>query len=169
MRYCTGKRGSITDIPFIIVGIFTVGIIALFVTLVVSSINTRIQATDIFPSEAKTASTKMSNDFPAVMDGSILFLFFGLTIVSLILASMVIVHPVFFVFYLFELIVYIYVGAVISNTYQKVIENAIMTEVASKYTIATYFFHYFPFIIGVLGFVLAIVMYKVRSNVVQQQ
>lgn len=158
------KKGSITDIPFLIGGIFAVALVALLVSLVVIEFDDKVQDNTIFNTKAKTASTKMSDDLPNVMDGGIVFLFFSLSLISLVLASLVPIHPVFLIFYIFEWVILIWFGAGISNTYQKIIELNLMAEVASKYTFTTHFFHYFPYIIGIFGAILAIVMYKVRGT-----
>lgn len=161
------KKGSITDLPFIIGGVFSVALVALLVSLLVININTEVQGNDEFPTNAKSASTKMSDDFPNVMDGGIVFIFFGMVIISLVLASLVPIHPVFIVFYLLEYIVLIWLGAGIANAYQAVIELDVMSAVADKYVLTTFFFRYFPFVVGVFGAILAIVMYKVKSSFIE--
>lgn len=158
------KKGSISDLPFIIAGIFSVVMTALVVTLLLNNLNTKIQNTDIFDASAKSASDKMTNDFPEVMDGGILLIFFGMVIVSLVLASLVPVHPVFLIFFLLEWFLLIYVGAAIANTYQTIIESEVFAVEAGQYVITTFFFHYFPYIIGVVGAILAIVIYKTRQK-----
>lgn len=158
------KKGSITDMSFIIAGVFSVAIVALLVTYVVNNLNTQVQANTIFPADAKSASTDMADNFPKVMDGGIVFIFFGLCFISIVLASMIPVHPAFFIFYLLEYILLIWLGAGISNTYQMFIEHNIFVIESGQYLFATHFFQYFPFIIGVMGAVLAVVMYKVKNH-----
>lgn len=161
------KKGSITDMPFIIGGIFSVALVALLVTLLVINLDVKIQVNDYFPTNAKTASTNMADDFPNVMDGGIIFIFFGLVIISLVLASLVPIHPIFIVFYLLEYILLIWLGGGIANAYQAVIELDIMSAVADRYTLTTFFFRYFPFIVGIFGALLAIIMYKVKGAFVE--
>lgn len=160
------KKGSITDLPFIISGIFSLALIVLFVTLIVNNINTQVQDNDIFDDNAKSASTKMSSDYPGVMDGMTVLTFFLFVIVSLVLAALIPVHPVYLLFYLIEYLVLIWLGAGIANAYQAVIENPIFAVEAEQFILTTHFFRYFPFIIGVVGAVLAIVVYKVRKRLV---
>lgn len=163
-----GKKGSISDIPFLIAGIFSVAVTALIVTLLLNNFNAEFQENDIFNADAKAASAKMASDFPAVMDGGILFLFFCMVIVSLVLASLVPVHPVFLIFFFLEWILLIYIGGAISNTYQMFIENPIFAVEAGQYTITTFFFRYFPYVIGIVGAVLAIVLYKTKETFLGQ-
>lgn len=158
------KRGSITDIPYIIAGMFALGFIVLMVTYVVDQIDDQVQTDDLFPTEAKEASTKMKNDFPEVMDSGTVLVFFGMCIASLLLASLVPVHPIFLVFYLIELLVLIWVGGGIANAYKMIIDVSILADVIPRYPISIHFFRYFPFVIGVFGIVLAIIMYKVKER-----
>lgn len=166
MRRRKQKKGSITDLPFIIAGMFSVAVFAFFVTVVLNDFNEQVQLNDIFPDEAKAASEKMSNDFPEVMDSGIVFLFFGMAAVSLILAALIAVHPIFFPFYLLEYIFLIWISAAISNTYQAFVEHPLFAQEASQFGFTIFFFHYFPFAIGMLGAVIAIVMYKVKQNII---
>ena len=158
------KKGSLSDLPFIIVGIFTIAIVALLVTILVNNLDIQVQGNDVFTDKAKTASTNLANDFPQVMDGGVLLIFFALVIISLVLAALVPVHPAFLIFFFLEWLLLIYVGAVIANVYQEIIENPIFATEAGQYVITTFFFHYFPYIVGIVGAILAIVIYKTREK-----
>lgn len=159
-----GKKGSITDLPYIISGIFTFALVVLLVTLLVNNLNDQVQANDIFGTGAKDASTTLSDDFPAVINGMVIFLFFALVLISLVLASLVPIHPVFLIFYIFEYIILIWLSAGIANAYQVVIENPIFATEAGQYELTTFFFRYFPYVIGIVGAILAIVVYKARER-----
>jgi len=159
------KKGSISDLPFIMGGIFSVAITVLVVTLLLNNLNAKIQDTDIFDTPAKAASDKMTNDFPEVMDGGVLFIFFCMVIISLVLASLVPVHPVFLVFFLLEWVLLIYVGGAISNTYQTIIESPVFVTEAGQYVVTSFFFRYFPYVIGIVGAILAIIMYKTKQRI----
>ena len=123
-----------------------------------------MQENDIFNSNAKSASTNLSNDFPNVINGSVIFLFFALVLVSLVLASLVPIHPVFLIFYIFEYLILIWLSAGIANAYQEIIESPIFATEAGQYQLTTFFFRYFPYVIGIVGAALAIVIYKTRQR-----
>ena len=161
------KKGSITDLPFIMGGIFSIAIVALLVTLLVSELDVEVQSNDIFSSNAKGISSNLTDDLPNVMNGGIIFIFFAMVIVSLVLASLVPIHPIFLVFYLLEYILLIWLGAWIANAYEAIIDAAVFASVADLYALTTAFFRYFPFVIGIVGAVLAIVVYKVRRSFMQ--
>lgn len=160
-----GKKGSAYDLIYISVGILFIAIVAVCVSMIVSKLNTNVQSMDIFPAEAKTASTQMNDGFTNTIDGGIVFLFFGLCIVSFILAFSVYIHPVFFVIFILEWLLTIWIGGAISNVYQYMIENAVITaELSGKYTLTTAFFKYFPLVVGTIGIFLAWAMYKARNQ-----
>ena len=158
------KKGSSKDLTFIIIGTFSVAITALLVTILLNNLNDNIQDMDVFNTEAKSASKTMAEDFPEVMDGGILLIFFGMVLISLALASLVPIHPIFLIFFLLEWFLLIYIGAAISNTYQMFIESPIFATEANQYVITTFFFRYFPYIIGIVGAILAIVIYKTKQR-----
>ena len=93
-----------------------------------------------------------------------LFLFFGACIVALILASLTPFHPVFFIFFILELIILIWFSGGLADAFQVFIESPALATEHAQYETIIFLFHYLPFIIGVIGFVLAAVMYKVKSN-----
>ena len=159
-----GKRSSITDLPFIIGGILSFALVALLVALLLNNFDTQIQGNDQFNANAKAASSKMSSDFPAVVDGMIVFTFFAMVMISLVLAALVPVHPVFLIFYILEYLLLIWLSGGIANAYQEVIENPIFATQANQFVLTTHFFRYFPFFVGVVGAVLAIVVYKTRER-----
>lgn len=161
-----GKRGSITDLPYIMAGIFAVAVVAFLVTVVVNKIDDQVQSNSLFPANAQSASNQMKDDFPNVMNGGIVFLFFGMVFVSLVLASLVPVHPVFIPFYLLEYILLLWVSAGIANAYQQVVELAQFASVAAQYEFTIFFFQYFPYAVGFAGAILAIVLYKIKGNFV---
>lgn len=159
-----GTKGSITDLPFIMAGIFSIAVVAFLVTVMVTNLDNKVQDIDVFNTNAKDASEKMADDFPAVMDGGIIFIFFAMVFVSLILASLVPIHPIFLPFYLLEYVLLLWVSTGIANAYQKVAELSIFSATANQFGFTIFFFHYFPYAIGFAGAILAIVMYKVKKS-----
>jgi len=158
------KKGSITDLGYIMSGIFAVAVVAFLVTVLANRINTEVQDLDLFNANAKSASTKISRDFPVVMNGGVIVIFFGMMLVSLVLASLVPVHPAFIAFYIIEVGLYIWIGAGIANAYQRIVELSIFTTEYAQFNIAIFFFRWFPYFIAISGIALAMFMYKVKSD-----
>lgn len=160
------KKGSSLDLFYIVVGIFAVAIIGILISSVITRFNTEFQKIVIpnMGTEAKAASSTLGSIFPNTLNGGILFLFFAACAVALILASMTPMHPVFFIFYILELVLLIIFGAGIANAFQGFIETPALATEFSQYTLIIYLFRYLPYVIGVIGFILAAIMYKVRQG-----
>lgn len=161
------KKSSATDLFYIVIGFFAVCIIAILVSAVVSRFNTEFQKVNVpgVTSAASTsASTKMAGVLPGTLNGGMLFLFFGACIVALILASLTPFHPVFFIFFLLEVIILIFVSGGIADSFQSFIETPALATEHSQYGTIIFMFHYLPFIIGIIGLILAAIMYKVKTN-----
>lgn len=158
------KKGSISDLPYIIAGIFSFTLIVLLISVLLYHLNDKVQVNDVFESEAKTASTRMSEGFPRVVNTGILFVFFAMCIISLVLSSLVPTHPAFIILYILEWMLLILIGGAIANAYQAIIETSALAVIEHYFTFSTFFYRYFPFIIGFIGAILAIVMYKARST-----
>lgn len=159
------KRGSITDIPFIIVGLFSFILIGFLISLILYHFNANVSDNSVFDATSKDATEKISTSYPKIINGSVIFLFLSMCIISLALAAMISIHPVFIVFYIFELILYIMLGGAIADTYEVIIATEAMSPIVSYFSVTTTFFRYFPFLIGVIGFVLAMIMYKAKKPI----
>jgi hypothetical protein len=153
------KKGSIVDLLGIGVSLVVLGLTVLIVFKVYSSFNTGFaeQTTNV---RALQSNAEMEGLYTGIIDNSFLFLFIGLSIITLILASLVRIHPVFFVFYFFVLVIIIFLGGVMSNIYLEVANNANFIEEANKLTFISHILGRLPFLIGVLGFILSVIMYK---------
>lgn len=154
------KKGSIQDIMFAI-GIlvfFSVGILIAF------RINTgfvdEINQIDGMAPEAITSANQLNSFFPGAIDNSFLLLTIGLAIVALILAGLVRVHPLFIGLFFVALILIIFLAGIGSNIYQGMAENSALSAQANQLTIISNVMVYLPFIIGIFGTILMVVMYK---------
>lgn len=154
------KKGSLDDLVYVIGILLFFGLLLLILGKWTSEFNNEIQGSDIIPTEGKNAVGAISDLYGGVLDNSFLFLTIGLCIVTLIFAMLVIVHPVFFVFYFIMLALVIYVAGIVSNIYQEAAAHPELADIAAKLLFTTHILTYLPFITGILGFVLAIVMYK---------
>jgi len=154
------KKGSIQDLVFIFVSLVVVGISLLIIFKVSDSINSKMQASSEVNDRGKAAFTELNDMYPGVIDNSILLFMIGLCIVALVLAALVRFHPVFFVFYIIIWIIIIYLSGVFSNLYLAYANHADLVSVAERLTFTTNIIGYLPYIIGVIGFILAVVMYK---------
>lgn len=158
------KKGSLDDLIFIFVSLFAIAVIILIVYKVSDSINTELQASSNINDRGKAAYNSINNMYPGVVDNSIMLLAFGLGIMAIIFAMLIRVHPVFFVFFIIILAIIIFVCGAFSNVYQEMAANPELSVLADNLKFTTAILTFLPFIIGILGFIVAIVMYKNFQN-----
>ena len=158
------KKGSVADLIFIGVVLLVFAVAVLIGFKITGMFNTQIQGMDIMPAEAKTASTSILGFYPGVIDNSFLLLAAGLAIVSLILASLVRVHPIFLALFVIAWIFSIFLGGVFSNIYQEMTANSALAAEAAQLTFTNFVMTYLPFFIGIVGILLMIVMYKLSDS-----
>jgi len=166
------KKGSIQDLIF-------VGVILLFASMVIligfkvsSEFNTQIQDSPIIDefdvgSNAQVASASLVSNYSGVIDNTFLLLAIGISIITLVLAALVRVHPMFIPFFLLGLLIVIFMSGVFSNIYQEMAADPNLSAQADQLTFISYIMEYLPFIIGIFGFLLMAVTYKLWKNAIE--
>ena len=165
------KKGSLQDVLFIIIALVGVAVVSLLVFKVSDELNQRFQdSTDVTP-EGKDSMNKINNIYSGVLDNTFMLLVIGLSIAAIVLASLVRVHPAFLIFFMILLVIIIFLGGVFSNIYQKVASNVDMDAadgsgelLADRLTFMSYTMRFLPFLTGLVGFIMAFVMYKSSQN-----
>ena len=158
------KKGSGFDVMQIAIILLTFSMLLLIGYKVLTELDTQFQSHSEIPAPAKTASTTLLSYYPGVLDNSFLFLTIGLAIVTLVLASLVRVHPAFLIFFFIALLFFIIVSGALSNVYQEMASNPQFSALASNLLFTSAVMNYLPFIVGILGIILSIVMYKTWEN-----
>lgn len=154
------KKGSAQDILLLAAVLIVLSICGLIGFKIMDMFNTSAQSSDVFEVEGKAASAKINSMFPGVIDNSFLFVAVGLGIAAFMMAAMVRVHPVFLVFYIFILVVIIIMSAIFSNSYQAIAATPELSSLADQMIITSTVMQILPFIVGIFGTILAIIMYK---------
>lgn len=160
MKLTKSKKGSIVDLIFIAAGCLIVGMLFLIGYKVMNAYNTEIQASTVITANAKTASTTLVGYYPTVIDNSFMFLIVALAIGSLILASLVRISPIFLPIYIIALLFVIFLSGVMSNIYQEMAANANLSTEADNLLFISTILTWLPLIIGTIGTLLAIILYK---------
>jgi len=154
------KKGSVTDLIMVGGIILFFGMIMLIGYKISDEFNTKIQAHDTVDPMGKTSSNRLVSYYPGVIDNSFLLLTIGLCIIALVLAVLVRVHPVFLALYILALAFVIFFCGIFSNIYQEMAANSELTALADNLIFISTVLTYLPLIIGVIGSLLAIIMYK---------
>jgi len=156
----TGKKGSILDLGLIIGIALFLSIIILMGYTFMSKINSKVLSMDVMTPEAKNASVKLTNEYTTSIDNSFLVIFVLLNIGMLILAMLVRVHPIFIPIFIIALLFIILLAGILSNVYTEMASNPELIAYANDLTMTTSVMTYLPFITGIFGIVLMVVMYK---------
>lgn len=162
-RLIKNKRGSLQDIIVIGAVLLVFAVFILLGSKFMSELNTEIQANDVIPTRAKTASTSLNSQYGGSIDYGFLLLAVGLGIATLILAALVRIHPVFIPLFFIGLVIVVFLCGVFSNIYQEMAENSQLTANADTLVFTSHILEYLPLIVGIFGILLMIVMYKLWS------
>ena len=159
-RIKRSKKGSVQDLLYVGVTLFAFAMVILICFRISTSLNTEFQASDKVDSYGKAAHQQITNLYPGIIDNSFVFVTVILSIGTLIMAAMVRIHPVFLPIYLLAWMFVIFLCAVFSNAYGELAAHADMAPLATQMTFMNQVMTTLPFIIGIVGALLAIVMYK---------
>jgi len=154
------KRASLDDLGYILGVLLVFGFLLLILGSWTDSFNEKIQDMSIIPDDGKQAIGKVNNLYSGALDNSFLFLAIGLAVISILFAMMVIVHPIFFIFYVIALTVVIFVSGILSNIYQEAAANPQLAPMAAKLLYTSQILNFLPLFAGIIGTIIAIVMYK---------
>jgi len=149
---------------FLVIGLLIFGSSVLIGFKVVSEWNDQIATMDGMPATAIASTNALKNHYTGVVDNSFLLLAIGMALGAFVLASLVRVHPIFLPFFLIALVFVIFFAGVFSNIYQGMAANAALSAEADQLVFISNILTFLPFIVGILGSVLAVVMFKLWSN-----
>lgn len=158
------KKASVLDLLFIAIGLTVFAIMILISFKIYGDINNEFQNLAILPQESLDASDDILNTYTGPLDNSFLFLAVLLAMGSLILASMVRIHPIFIPFFILFYFGLVFFCGILSNIYQGIAEDPNFVVQAQQLTFVNNIITFLPFFIGIVGVLLMIVMYKTWSN-----
>lgn len=154
------KKGSALDLILVAgIGLFF-AMIVLFGFKMVAEFNDEVQANTGIDAKGKAAVNTLEGHYSGVIDNSFLLLTIGLCIGAIVMASLVRISPIFLGLFIIIWIIIIVMCGVFSNIYQEMAENTEMQAQANQLTFISNIMEFLPLIIGVVGGILAIIMYK---------
>ena len=158
------KKGSLQDMLFVAAVLLATGMMILLGFKFMTELNTAIQDHDMVDAQGKASTLQLKNYYPGVIDNSFLMLAIGLCIVTIILAALVRVSPIFLALYIIALTFVIFICGAMSNIYQEMAANPQLVAEAAQLVFISNVLTYLPLIVGVVGSLLAIIMYKAWSS-----
>lgn len=157
------KKGSLIDLIYLAIALVFFGVVVLVGLKMGSSINTQIDSLAITDDTTDAMTDKVVNNYESSINNAFLYFVIFLAMVTLILAALVRVHPIFIPFYFIGLTIVIVLSGILSNIYQAMAQDSNLIGTASNLTFITYILTYLPLIIAVFGIFLMVVMYKTWS------
>jgi len=154
------KKGSVQDLLLIGISLFVLSLVILICFRISTSLNTEFQTNDDIDAYGKAAHQQITNMYPGIIDNSFIFVTVILSIGALMLAALVRVHPIFLPIYIIAWIFVMFMCSIFSNAYQEMAANPDLSALATQMTFMNQVMTTLPFIIGIVGALLAIVMYK---------
>lgn len=155
------KGSSIIDVMFITFFVLSLAATALVSLKLYNSFDDKMQTMDVFPAEAKAASTEFRNDYPTILDNMFLFATIGLSLAVIISAFRLETNPVFLVIFVLLLMGVVITAAAVGNAYD---------EIGAFLSVEEAGFRYLPFIMNnwavvilIVGVLTAIALYS-KSN-----
>lgn len=156
------KKGQIGDIIAVIVIIFSIAATLAVSKYVFSSVDVALTEGDLHSTESAQSMQDMSVSF-SIFDGAIIFIVIGLTIGLVITSFLIPAHPIFLVVNIIGMIFLVFVGAILSNTYEELIsadgiESTMNTYGSLEKT--NFLMSKLPYICAFLVLISTIVMYS---------
>jgi len=159
-NFLRGKKGTLQDVAFKIGAIFFFAMVILLMFKVVSELNNNIQANPNIPQNALDSTNTLEGFYPGILDNAFLFFVIGMCLVSIMFASLVRVHPVFMILFIIGLVMLILVSGAISNAYEEMASVTALQAQADQLVFVSHVMDFLPYIIGVLGFLIMVIMHK---------
>ena len=157
------KKGSLVDLFYFAIVICFFAVAVLIGTKIAVEFQSGIASNPTFVDDAPDAITYTNdaiNNYTYGINSGFLFLTIFFVIATLTLAALVRVHPIFIPIFLIALIFLIFFCGIMTNIYSGVSENSEMTSTAGRYVIMHNIMLALPFIVGIIGIILMVVMYK---------
>lgn len=157
------NKGSLQDLIFAMIVIFGFSLIVLFAVRIYTEIDDNVQDGKIFEAEQKAQSAQVKSAMISSIDNTYLLLLVFFIMGTLILAALVRVHPIFIPIYFFGWIFVVFLSTIFANVYYGVSSNPEMAETASQFFFMDNMMVMLPFLIGLFGMILMVVIYKLWS------
>ena len=160
VRKRLNRKGSLKDLLLVAIFLLFFGVILLIGFRVYSEIDAVFQVSSFTDANSRAASTAMLGHYTGVLDNTFLFMAIGFSLIVLVLASLVRIHPIFIPIFFMAWVFFIFIAGVLSNIYQGMAGDPNMIAYANQLTMITSILTFLPMIVGVFGAVLMVVMYK---------
>lgn len=166
MKNINRKKGDASDIITFLVIVFFLAVSFLVVAFANNEISDVIKTTKLNSTNVSTsASDQIDTITTKTIQRSFVFIVAMLIIGMLISSFMVSVHPIFIFIYIFVLAVSIFSAVPLANTYEMLLNNALLSSIASQQTMMNWIMEKLVWVMLGVGALTMIVLFgKLRGN-----
>lgn len=153
-------RGSILDLPLIIIGVFMIGIIVLISGVVIDEFQN--QTADFATSSNNTFDQDIINkgrDALSTFDYAIMFIVMALGLATIIFGYFIQTHPIFFAFSLILLILFVIIAVFFTNAFGEFIKVDPISTQIDNFPLMNDVMNNLPLLITGIGILVLIAMY----------
>lgn len=150
-------KGSVLDVLVIPIIAFVLITSVIFTYIFLDQFNT--STSGALSTQAQTGLQNSLNQF-LFWDQAIIILIAGTFIAALVGAAMINAHPVFFVGSVIALIVFIFIGAQITNIFMEIAGNASISATANLFPYTVQFFQNLPTFLVFFTLAITVVMFS---------
>lgn len=154
-----GKKGSLIDIAWKSVFMFAFALMALIGWMLMSKVNTNIQANPGFTTEAKQIMQDATDRHVASQEGLFLFVHVAIFIFVLLLAFNIQTHQVYFIGAILFFIINVISTAALGNAFYDVASSTAVAPYADDYTVIPFYMNHIVEIMLVEALAVSIVIY----------
>jgi len=159
------KKGSLIDIMYIGVVLLFFAIVVTIGLKIATETKNNIDINPIFvDGQSREAIGEVTTKYTNTIDNTFFFLAIFLALGTLVLASLVYVHPIFIPFYFIGWVLVIFFSGILSNIYQTMAADTNLIAITDQLVFIKGILTALPIIVGVFGILLMVVMYKLRGN-----
>ncbi len=151
------RKGSVFDIPFIIVFMFIFATTIIVSFTLINGYNDVMQTTDI-PYDVSNY-TQSGITAVGTFDSGFVLLLGGLIISTILSAFFIQSHPAFFIVSLIALAIFIAIAVIFSNLYEEVETSAELSSSAANYPLISNIMSNLPIIVVAIGVGILIALY----------
>lgn len=148
-------KGSVTDLPFIMVLVMTLGMVGVIMALILSNVH------DVWPVAGQSKDIlNVGIGAMQSVDYAVAIIAVGLSIFSIGSALYIRTHPIFFIFSIILLMILVLISAVFTNVMDAFLTAAPIITMANNFPITVTLVRSFPLFCLVIGLIISVVMYS---------
>jgi hypothetical protein len=161
-----GKRGQGFENMVMLVIVVTVfAFVLLFAIAIFGTINDNLHVSQLLPASSLDVMQRTFNVYHSTVDGMSMFILIGMSIGLIIGAALMLVHPIFVVFYIIGLLFLTFTSAILSNLFQEMTATAELSGAAALMPVTSVIMGWLPVFVFIFGVVVGAVGFKIRSTI----